>query len=82
MDADFEIQNEGSIYLFRPITDTAVQWTEDNLGDDTQWFHDQFVVEHRYAGDLIHQLIDDGFSVDPGNQPARLNKWAVKPEEN
>jgi hypothetical protein len=62
MDADFQIQNEGTIYLFRPLTAAAAAHLEENVQEDAQWFGAALVVEHRYAGDLAAQLSEEGFT--------------------
>lgn len=63
MDADFTIQNEGSIYLFRPLTPAAAAHIEENVSEEAQWFGGALVVEHRYAGDLAAQLQEEGFTL-------------------
>jgi hypothetical protein len=60
--ADFIIRNEGTILLFRPLTDAAREWLEENVQADAQWFRGALVVEHRYAGDLAVGLIQAGFT--------------------
>jgi hypothetical protein len=63
MDADFKVQNEGTIYLFRPLTDAAAAHIEEHVGDDAQFFGGALVVEHRYARDLAVQLTEEGFKL-------------------
>jgi hypothetical protein len=60
--ADFVIQNDGTILLFRPLTDAAREWLEANVQEDAQWFGGALVVEHRYAGALAVALIEAGFT--------------------
>ena len=60
--ADFVIHNEGTILLFRPLTDAAREWLKANVQEDAQWFGGALVVEHRYAGDLAVGLIKAGFT--------------------
>ncbi len=57
---DFKIQNEGSILLFRPLTDAACEWLKENVQEGAQWFGDALVVEHRYAGDLAVGMVNAG----------------------
>jgi len=57
---DISIENHGSIYLFRPLTQPARVWLQDHTdADNSQWFGGALVVEPRYAGDLAHGLITD-----------------------
>jgi hypothetical protein len=60
--ADFTIQNEGTILLFRPLTDACRQWLEKNVQNDAHWFGEALVVEHRFAGNLAVGLIEAGFT--------------------
>ena len=60
--ADFIIYNEGSILLFRPLTDAAREWLEEHVQEDAQWFGGALVVEHRFAGDLAVGLVQAGFT--------------------
>ena len=59
---DFTIQNEGSILLFRPLTDAAREWLKENVQEDAQWFGDALVVECRYAGDLAVGMLAAGLT--------------------
>ena len=60
--ADFIIQNEGSILLFRPLTDSTREWLEENVQEGALWFGRALVVEHRYAGGLAVGLLKAGFT--------------------
>jgi hypothetical protein len=64
-EADFLIQNEGTIYLFRPMTAAAEEHLRDNVGEEAQWFGGALVVEHRYARDLAAALNEEGFTLQP-----------------
>ncbi len=45
---DVLIRNEGTVFLFCPLTDRAKDWLEDNVESEPwQWFGNAFVVEHR-----------------------------------
>ena len=52
----FEINNQGSIFLFTPLTEDAKSWWQENVSNDCQKFGNAFVVEHRYAYDIIDGL--------------------------
>jgi len=60
---DFEIQNEGTIYLLHPNTQAAQEWVEENLPADVQRFGGAVVVEHRYICDIIDGIRRDGLEV-------------------
>ena len=53
---------EGSILLFRPLTDAAREWLKENVQGDAQWFGDALVVERRYAGDLAVGMLAAGLT--------------------
>jgi hypothetical protein len=61
--ADFLVQNEGTIFLFRPLTESAAAHLEENVQKDALWFGDALVVEHRYARDLAAALNEEGFTL-------------------
>ena len=43
--ADFSIENHGSIFLFRMNSPAAVQWVAENVQRDAQFFGDALIVE-------------------------------------
>src|SRR5215510_970910 len=59
-DPDVLVCNEGSIFLFQPVTSKAKSWIAKNVQPDTQWFGDALVVEHRYAPELALAMCQDG----------------------
>ena len=64
---DFQIEDHGTIFLVRPLTDGATDWINDNVdteGADVQWMGNAVVVEHRYVEDLAGGLTDAGFTVE------------------
>ena len=52
----FKIRNEGSIILFEPLTSAAQDWWSSNVDPDAQTFGQSYVVEHRYAPDIIEGI--------------------------
>lgn len=61
---DLEIQNEGSIFLLRPLTDTGARWIGEKLvTEDAQYFGDSLCVEHRFIADIVVGAIEDGLRV-------------------
>ena len=63
--ADFHIQNEGSVFLFVPLNDTARVWVDESLAPESwQMFGDAVAIEHRYIGPIVDGAIADGFVVE------------------
>jgi hypothetical protein len=60
---DFSVDNHGSIVLLRGISPEAEQWIESYVGgDDTQYWGDAVVVEHRYIVPIIEAMEAQGFT--------------------
>lgn len=59
---DVQIENHGSIFLFRPLTDAAREWVDEFVKPDN-WFGNGFAVEGRYALDLANGMQRDGLVV-------------------
>ena len=62
-EADYTADNQGSIFLFRPLTEAARLHLEEHCSDAT-WFGDAVVCEHRYAADLAAALRGKGFILE------------------
>lgn len=59
----FQVENHGSIILFRPMTEEA----KDHSGEvfpDAQRMGDAVAVEPRYAAEIVERLREDGFGVE------------------
>jgi hypothetical protein len=59
--SDFDMHFDGSIVMFAPISDEAKQWFYVHLGEDPLMFGNWYCVEHRYANDILDELLDRGF---------------------
>lgn len=57
---DVAVHNEGTLFLFRTLTDRARNWIAAHVQADALWFGDALVVEHRFAADLAQGMRDDG----------------------
>jgi squalene cyclase len=57
---DVLVANEGTVFLFNPLTARATEWIDEHVQDDAQWFGSTLVVEHRYAWGLAQGMKDDG----------------------
>lgn len=64
--ADVTVEDQGSLVLFKIESQEAQEWVDDNIDvPDFAWLGgQQFVVEHRFADNLIAGLQDAGFEVE------------------
>lgn len=62
---DVVVENQGTIYLFRPLSDSARAWVDEHIGEGNgyQPYYPTVVIEHRYIGDIVHGAIADGLVV-------------------
>lgn len=63
---DFQLVGSGpwtSVYLLRPLNESARNWVDDNLGGADGW-GDSPAIEHRYLGDILEALADQGYTVE------------------
>lgn len=61
---DLQVENHGTIFLFRPVSRTGKEWLEEITNEESQWFGDALAVEHRYAWDLAQAAQGDGLEVE------------------
>ena len=57
---DVLVRNEGTVFVFCPLTSRAKEWIDQNVQSDAQWFGNALVVEHRYAWGLAEGMKDEG----------------------
>lgn len=58
---DVLVRNEGTVFVFCPLTPAAKQWIDENVESDSwQWFGNTLVVGHRYAWGLCQGMRDAG----------------------
>ncbi len=62
MMADFELQNEGTLTLIRPLNENTHEWLGNMVEEGAQWFGGALVVEDRYVQDLVLGMLDAGFT--------------------
>lgn len=60
---DIQLQNHGSIWLVRPVTDAGQNWIDENVTGESQWFGGALVIEPRYVGDIVEGMQADGLEV-------------------
>jgi len=67
---DVLVCNEGTVFVFCPLTSRARQWIDENvLTEPWQWFGNALVVEQRYAWGLGQGMKDAGLRLAYGNTP-------------
>ena len=57
---DVLVRNEGTVFLFCPLTPRAKEWIDEHVQSDAQWFGNALVVEHRHAWGLAEGMKDEG----------------------
>ena len=57
---DFEVDDHGSIVIVTAISNAALQWQYYHLPEDCPRWSVGFVIEPRYAGDVIRGMQRDG----------------------
>ncbi len=61
---DFRITDEGPVWMFEPISDTARKFVQQNVPLDKRlWIGSRFAIDHRAAEYLADQLEVEGFSL-------------------
>ena len=61
---DVHVENRGSIFLVRPVSNSACDWLTENVQNDAQYFGSALVCEHRYISDLVEGMREAGLVVD------------------
>ena len=56
----FHIQNEGTVLLLRPLTESAREWVAESISPEHQEFAGAVVVEHRYISDIMQGIVAEG----------------------
>jgi hypothetical protein len=59
---DLEVENHGSIWLFRPLRTSSNRWLLEHVGEDSQ-FGNALVCEPRHVEDLLRGVCEAGFRV-------------------
>ena len=59
---DVLVENHGSIFLLRPLTEFAREWVNEHIGQDNgyQPYWPTVVIEPRYCEDLLNGIAADG----------------------
>ena len=57
---DVLVHNEGTVFLFCPLTSLGTEWIEEHVQSDALWFGHALIVEHRFAWGLAQGMKDAG----------------------
>jgi hypothetical protein len=57
---DFIVRDEGTIWLFTPLTPAAFEFLADHIQSDAHYFGQSLAVEHRFVYDLLIGLREHG----------------------
>ena len=58
------VQNEGTVFLFCPLTSRGKAWIDEYVQPDALWFGNALVVEHRFAWGLAQGMKDAGLLLE------------------
>ena len=61
---DVLVHNEGTLFLFCPLTSQAKEWIDEHVQPDALWFGSALVVEHRFAWGLAQGMKDEGLALE------------------
>lgn len=62
--ADILVRDEGTLVIFSARTQAGEDWLAEHLPEDTpRWAITGYVVEHRYAFDIIAEASGDGLVI-------------------
>lgn len=58
---DVYVQREGTLFLFRVLSDAAQEWIDEHVSAEAwSWMGNGLAVEPRYAVDLAQGMLDAG----------------------
>lgn len=63
MTLDFRLTDAGSIVLLTPLSGAGHDWVKEHLPLDTMMFGGAFVIERRYAFDIVQGIANDGLEL-------------------
>jgi len=61
---DVLVCNEGTVFLFCPLTSRGKEWIEEHVQPDALWFGNALAVEHRFAWGLAQGMKDSGLVLE------------------
>lgn len=60
---DLRVENHGSIFLFRPMSDAGETWLRESVDAEALWFAGALACEPRYARGLADGASAEGLVV-------------------
>lgn len=60
--SDFSVENHGTMFLLRALSDDARVWLADNI-PTAEYFEDAVVIDRRYIQDVVDQIRLEGLEV-------------------
>jgi hypothetical protein len=62
---DFLIENHGSLFFLRPLSQSAREWIEENISqiDSFQPYWPVVLIEPRFVSDILSGILSEGWSV-------------------
>ena len=63
---DFVVRDEGTIWLFTPLTPAALQFLSEHIQEGAQYLGDSLAVDHRCVDGLLHGLQEHGLKAVRG----------------
>ena len=57
---DFIVRDEGTVWLFTPLTPAALQFLSEHIQENARYFGDSLAVEHRCVEEFLHGLRKHG----------------------
>jgi hypothetical protein len=61
---DLKVENHGSIFLLRSMTEIGRDWLTEHIPDDATTWGGAIVVEHRFIADIVAGAQADGLNVE------------------
>jgi hypothetical protein len=62
---DFELRDEHTIFLLRPVTEDAHDWVANNIAQDSTEWCGGIVVEYRHVWRILDEIDAEGLTVGP-----------------
>jgi hypothetical protein len=61
---DLRVENHGSIFLLRPVSELGDSWINEHIPEDAMHLGDAVAIEHRFIHDIVAGAIGDGLTVE------------------
>jgi hypothetical protein len=61
---DVLVRNEGTVFLFCPLTSRGEEWIDEYVQPDALWFGNALVVEHRFVWGIAQGMKDAGLVLE------------------